>query len=171
VAACRNARRQGASLGETSRQMENTLIEQFGTSRYGAPRRYDTHHRGITALEYGQAVPVLVTTLEQLQQHGADAAVWRRLGRTGEQTLTAALDNPDGDALYRRQAARADADEEQRRAAEREARRPVCKRCGAKFLPQRVCLRAGDRPPRPWPRLRPPDQTSAGCRSPADRSP
>ncbi|WP_245877424.1 hypothetical protein [Streptomyces glaucescens] len=100
--------------------MENTLIEQFGTSRYGAPRRYDTHHRGITALEYGQAVPVLVTTLEQLQQHGADAAVWRRLGRTGEQTLTAALDNPDGDALYRRQAARADADEEQRRAAERE---------------------------------------------------
>jgi hypothetical protein len=30
----------------------------------------------------------------------ADAAVWRRLGRTGEQTLTAALDTPDSDALY-----------------------------------------------------------------------
>jgi hypothetical protein len=52
-------------------------------------------------------------------------------------TLTAALDNPDGEALYRRQAARAEAEEEQRRAAEREARRPVCKRCGAKFTDER----------------------------------
>ncbi|MEV5428173.1 PP2C family protein-serine/threonine phosphatase [Streptomyces sp. NPDC052701] len=34
VAACRNARRQGASLTETSRQVEQTLNEQFGTSRY-----------------------------------------------------------------------------------------------------------------------------------------
>jgi hypothetical protein len=41
---------------------------------------------------------------------------------TGEQTLTAALDNPDGDVLYRDQEARADAEEERRRAAEREVR-------------------------------------------------
>ncbi|WP_328764979.1 hypothetical protein [Streptomyces sp. NBC_00272] len=56
--------------------------------------------------------------------------MWRRRGRTGEQLLTAALDNPDGDALYRDQAARADAQEERRRAAEREKQRPVCQRCG-----------------------------------------
>jgi hypothetical protein len=56
---------------------------------------------------------------------------------TGEQTLTADLDNPDGDALYRRQAARAEAEEKQRRAAEREARRPVCKEGGQKFTDQR----------------------------------
>ncbi|MFG2933915.1 hypothetical protein [Streptomyces achromogenes] len=39
-------------------------------------------------------MPVVVTTLEQLTEHGAGAAVWRRLGRTGEQTLTAALEQP-----------------------------------------------------------------------------
>ncbi|MFF3158993.1 hypothetical protein [Streptomyces sp. NPDC057910] len=96
--------------------------------RYWAPHRYESNHRGITALDYGQAVPVVVTTLEQLQEHGADGEVWRRLGRTGEQTLTAALDNPDGDALCRAQAARAD---------EREAQRPVCRRCGQKFTDDR----------------------------------
>ncbi|MFF8279710.1 hypothetical protein ACF05T_26985 [Streptomyces lateritius] len=82
-------------------------------------------------------MPVVVTTLEQLTQHGANAAVWRRLGRTGEQTLTAALDNPDGHALYRAQEARADVADQQRRAAQREAQRPVCERCGEKFTDQR----------------------------------
>ncbi|MEU1357413.1 replication-relaxation family protein [Streptomyces cinnamoneus] len=122
----------------TAAKVANTVavLEEAGR-RYWAPRRYDTYHRGITARDYGQAVPVLVTTLEQLQEHGAGAAVWRRLGRAGEQTLTAALDNPDGDALYRRQAALADAEEERRRVAEREARRPACSRCGAKFTDQR----------------------------------
>ncbi len=78
-----------------------------------------------------------MTTLEQLQELGADGAVWRRLGRTGEQMLTAALDNPDGDALYRAQMARADKRVAQRRADEREAQRPVCSRCGQKFTDER----------------------------------
>ncbi|WP_338059756.1 replication-relaxation family protein [Streptomyces dengpaensis] len=122
----------------TEAKVANTVavLEEAGR-RYWAPRRYDTYHRGITARDYGQAVPVVVTTLEQLQEHGADAAVWRRLGHEGEVTLTAALDNSDGDALYRRQAARADAEEKQRRDAEREAQRPVCTRCGAKFTDER----------------------------------
>jgi len=38
--------------------------------RYWAPR-YETQRRGIMALDYHQAVPVVVTTLEQLQEHGA----------------------------------------------------------------------------------------------------
>ncbi|AYN43394.1 hypothetical protein D9753_00895 [Streptomyces dangxiongensis] len=63
--------------------------------------------------------------------------MWRRRGRTGEQTLTAAPDNPDGEDLYRSRATRADAEEEHRRAAEREARRPVCTRCGEEFTDQR----------------------------------
>ncbi|WP_331728628.1 hypothetical protein [Streptomyces sp. NBC_00158] len=82
-------------------------------------------------------MPVVVTTLEQLQEHGADGPVWRRLGRKSEQTLTAALDNPDGDALYRDQMARADERAAQRRVAEREAQRPVCSRCGQKFTEDR----------------------------------
>ncbi|MGK5498504.1 hypothetical protein [Streptomyces sp. URMC 125] len=126
----------------TAAKVANTVavLESAGR-RSWAPRRYDTYHRGITARDYGQAVPVLVTTLEQMKEHGADAAVWRRLGQTGEQTLTAALDNPDGDALYRHRAARADAEDERRRAAEREARRPVCTRCGSVEL----CRRPGGR--------------------------
>ncbi|MFJ4767497.1 hypothetical protein ACIP88_00040 [Streptomyces uncialis] len=82
-------------------------------------------------------MPVVVTTLEQLAEHGAGAAVWRRMGRTGEQTLKAALDNPDGDILYRDQEARAATEDKRRRAAEREAERPVCNRCGAKFTDER----------------------------------
>ncbi|MGW5852519.1 replication-relaxation family protein [Streptomyces sp. NPDC055254] len=122
----------------TEAKVDNTVavLEEAGR-RYWAPRRYESYHRGITALDYGQAVPVVVTTLEQLQEHGADGEVWRRLGRTGEQTLTAALDNPDGDALYRAQAARADERAARRRAAEREAQRPVCSRCGQKFIDDR----------------------------------
>ncbi|WP_327207234.1 hypothetical protein OG336_00150 [[Kitasatospora] papulosa] len=79
--------------------------------------------------------------------------MWRWLGRAGEQTLTDALDNPDGDALYRVQEARADAADKQRRAAEREAQRPACTRCGGKFTDERweeitvhrTAVRAGDK--------------------------
>ncbi|MGA4960400.1 replication-relaxation family protein [Streptomyces lavendulocolor] len=129
-----------------------TVLEEAGR-RYWAPHRYDTlYEKAVTAWDYRQAVPVVVTTLEQLTEHGADAAVWRRLGRTGEQTLTDALDNPDGEDLYRRQYARAEAEGERRRAAEREARRPVCTRCRRKFTDERweeitvhrTAVRAGD---------------------------
>ncbi|MFJ7593328.1 replication-relaxation family protein [Streptomyces sp. NPDC097617] len=81
----------------TEAKVANTIavLEEAGRD-YWAPRRYRSlYQEAITAKDYGRAVPVVVTTLEQLQEHGADAAVWRRLGRTGEQTLTAALDNPD----------------------------------------------------------------------------
>jgi hypothetical protein len=139
----------------TEAKVSNTVavLEEAGR-RYWAPRRYDTlYPKAVTARDYRQAVPVVVTTLEQLQEHGAGAAVWRRLGRTGEQTLTDALDNPDGHALYLDQEARADAADQQRRAAQREAQRPVCKRCGGKFTDERweeitmhrTAVRAGDK--------------------------
>ncbi|MFF9556262.1 hypothetical protein ACF1DY_10625 [Streptomyces albus] len=123
----------------TEAKAANTVaVPEEAGRRYWAPRRYDTlHPKAVTAQDHRQAVPAIVTTLEQLQQHGAGAAVRRRLGRTGKQTLTAALDNPDGEALYRRQYARADAEDKRRRAAQREAQRPVCKRCGRKFTDQR----------------------------------
>ncbi|MFJ7201730.1 MULTISPECIES: hypothetical protein [unclassified Streptomyces] len=129
------------------------MLEEAGR-RYWAPRRYDSlYSKAVTARDYRQAVPVVVTTLEQLQEHGADAAVGRRLGRAGEQTLSAALDNPDGHALHRDQEARAGAADQQRRAAQREAERPVCKRCGRKFSDERseeitvhrTAVRAGDK--------------------------
>ncbi|MFC7795367.1 hypothetical protein [Streptomyces cinereoruber] len=123
----------------TEAKVVNTVavLEEAGR-RYWAPRRYGTlYEKAITARDYRQAVPVVVTTLEQLQEHGAGAAVWRRLGRKDEQSLTDALDNPDGHALYHRQYTRAEAEDERRRAVEREARRPVCTRCGKKFTDER----------------------------------
>ncbi|MEU3603671.1 replication-relaxation family protein [Streptomyces sp. NPDC006798] len=139
----------------TEAKVDNTVtvLEEYGR-RHWMPSRYGSLYRdAITALDYHQAVPVLVTTLEKLQEHGADAAVWRRLGRDGEQTLTDALDNPDGHALYRAQEARAEAEDERRRAAQREKERPVCSRCGWKFTDgrweevtvHRTAVRAGDR--------------------------
>ncbi|MFD7498281.1 hypothetical protein ACFV8T_39215 [Streptomyces sp. NPDC059832] len=139
----------------TEAKVDNTVavLEEAGR-RYWAPRRYDTlYPKAVTARDYRQAVPVVITTLEQLQEHGAGAAVWRRLGRTGDQTLTDALDNPDGHALYRAQEARADAADQRRRAAQREAQRPVCARCGRKFSDERweeitvhrTAVRAGDK--------------------------
>ncbi|WP_243769458.1 hypothetical protein [Streptomyces cyanogenus] len=65
-------------------KVDNTvqILEEAGR-RYWAPCRYRSLYReAITAKDYGQAVPVVVTMLEQLQEHGADAAVWRRLSRT-----------------------------------------------------------------------------------------
>ncbi|MEU8717909.1 hypothetical protein [Streptomyces sp. NPDC048663] len=139
----------------TTAKVDNAVAVLWEAGRrYWAPRRYDSlYEKAITARDYRQAVPVVVTTLEQLQEHGADAAVWRRLGRDGEQTLTAALDNPDGHALYRAQEARADTEDKERRAAQREAERPVCTRCGRKFTDERweeitmhrTAIRAGDK--------------------------
>lgn len=63
-------------------KVDNTVKVLEGAGRrYWAPRRYESYYReAITAKDYSQAVPVVFTTLEQLQDHGADAAVWRRLG-------------------------------------------------------------------------------------------
>ncbi|RAJ76917.1 MULTISPECIES: hypothetical protein [unclassified Streptomyces] len=138
----------------TAAKIANTVAVLTEAGRRSwAPRRYDSlYAKAVTALDYRQAVPV-VTTLEQLTEHGAGAAVWRRLGRDGAQTLTAELDNPEGHALYRAQEARAEAEDKRRRAAEREAQRPVCSRCGRKFSDERweeitvhrTAVRAGDK--------------------------
>ncbi|GGU67230.1 hypothetical protein GCM10010274_64650 [Streptomyces lavendofoliae] len=94
---------------------------------------------GITAVDYHQAVPVVVTELERItaDPDGAAGKVWRRLGRNEWQTLTEALDNPDGDRLYVVQAEQARKRQKEREAAAREAQRPVCRRCGAKFTDDR----------------------------------
>ncbi|MDN3027916.1 PP2C family protein-serine/threonine phosphatase [Streptomyces sp. S.PB5] len=62
VSACRNARRQGASLEETSRHVEATLIEQFGTSRYvtGILADLDLVTGRLTWINRGHHLPVLI---------------------------------------------------------------------------------------------------------------
>lgn len=62
VAACRNARRQGADLAGTSRKVERTLIEQFDTDRYvtGVLADLDLETGYLSWVNRGHPLPVLV---------------------------------------------------------------------------------------------------------------
>ncbi|MEU0742087.1 PP2C family protein-serine/threonine phosphatase [Streptomyces sp. NPDC006134] len=62
VAACRNARRQGASLTQTSRQVEDVLVQQFGTSRYvtGVLASLDMASGRLTWINRGHHLPLLI---------------------------------------------------------------------------------------------------------------
>ncbi|MGW7256573.1 PP2C family protein-serine/threonine phosphatase [Streptomyces sp. NPDC054834] len=62
VAACRNARRQGADLVAVSQAVENTLIEHFGTTRYVTGILADLHMKTgqLTWINRGHPLPVLL---------------------------------------------------------------------------------------------------------------
>ncbi|WP_055495964.1 PP2C family protein-serine/threonine phosphatase [Streptomyces sp. TP-A0356] len=62
VAACRNARRQGASLAETSEQVEQALLQQFSTSRYvtGILAGLDMASGRLTWINRGHPLPILI---------------------------------------------------------------------------------------------------------------
>ncbi|GGT76208.1 hypothetical protein GCM10010207_86360 [Streptomyces atratus] len=128
--------------GKTKAQRESRIRRlEEAARRYFAGEPYSGRASGITAVDYHQAVPVVVTELERItaDPDGAAGKVWRRLGRDEDewQTLREALDNPDGDRLYTVQRKEAHRRKEEREAAQREAQRPVCTRCGAKFTDDR----------------------------------
>ncbi|WP_371095120.1 replication-relaxation family protein [Streptomyces sanglieri] len=126
--------------GKTDAQRESRIRRLEKAARtYFAGEPYPGRGAGITAVDYHQAVPVVVTELERITADPAGAAgnVWRRLGRDEWQTLTEALDNPDGDRLHVVQAAQARKRQKEREAAAREAQRPLCRRCGEKFTDDR----------------------------------
>ncbi|WP_327072117.1 hypothetical protein OG196_00265 [Kitasatospora purpeofusca] len=74
---------------------------------------------GVTARYYHQALPVVATTLSHLRRFGADGEVWVRFGRPGWHTLADALDNEDGDQLFRRELVVLRRQRQQREEAER----------------------------------------------------
>ncbi|MER6345339.1 replication-relaxation family protein [Streptomyces sp. NPDC001595] len=96
---------------------------------------------------YEGKLPIVVTGMKQLQEHGPAGAVFRRFGRPHKQTLLEAIGNPRREAADARQRAEYAArqrehQEELRRIAaqhraEREARRPVCADCGTRFTDER----------------------------------
>ncbi|MDH6711344.1 hypothetical protein P3T27_008102 [Kitasatospora sp. MAA19] len=102
-----------------------------GSAAYWSPRPYP--FAGVTAGNYHLALSVVATTLQLLDTHGAGAPVWHRFGRRGWHTLTAALDNPDGDRVLAVECQAAAASRRAREQAEREASRPACTRCSAKL--------------------------------------
>ncbi|MFH8295425.1 replication-relaxation family protein [Streptomyces sp. NPDC018059] len=96
---------------------------------------------------YDGKLPIVVTGMKQLKEHGPAGAVFRRFGRPYNQTLLEAIGNPRREAYDARKQAEYEAREreykeqlhraaEQKR-AEREARRPVCAGCGARFTDER----------------------------------
>ncbi|MFF4934902.1 hypothetical protein ACFY2H_39510 [Streptomyces griseofuscus] len=96
---------------------------------------------------YDGTLPIVVTGMKQLKEHGPAGAVFRRFGRPHNQTLLEAIGNPRREAHDARrqteyEARQREHQEELRRIAaqhraEREASRPVCAGCGARFTDER----------------------------------
>ncbi|MEV0982657.1 replication-relaxation family protein [Streptomyces sp. NPDC049915] len=89
---------------------------------------------------YDRCIPIVVTTLEELREHGPAGPAFWRFGRDHRQPLLDAIGNGRRDAYLarRHQAARqGQRRRAEREAAQREARRPVCKDCGQKFTDNR----------------------------------
>lgn len=156
--------------GKTAAQRESRMqrLEQAARAYFAG-----TPHpgAGFTSVDYHQAVPVVVTELERITADPAGAAgpVWRRLGRDEWQTLSEALDNPDGERLYRVELQEARRQQAEREAAHREAQRPVCTRCGAKFTDERWQRVKRSSWPGEWDRLCGPCATEAADRAEAER--
>ncbi|MFJ5851148.1 hypothetical protein [Streptomyces sp. NPDC092903] len=89
---------------------------------------------------YDGCIPIVATTLERLREHGPAGPGFWRYGRDRLEPLQDAIGNRRRDTYLarRRQAAREEERRrEEERVAEREARRPVCADCGAKFTDER----------------------------------
>lgn len=108
---------------------------------------------------YDGRIPIAVTTLEWLREHGPAGPAFWRFGRDHREPLLDAIGNPRRDAALARhhQAAwEAQQRREAQEAAEREAWRPVCTDCGNKLSDDRwtaVGLRDWDRPRESHPHL------------------
>ncbi|MEU1010996.1 hypothetical protein [Streptomyces sp. NPDC005890] len=122
----------------------NTVIAQ--------PAELTERHWKGTAYEggfhmYDGKLPIVVTGMKHLKEHGPAGAVLRRFGRPHNQTLPEAIGNPRREAHdARKQAEYATREWEykeqlrrvaQERAAEQEARRPMCVGCGTRFTGER----------------------------------
>ncbi|MGW6739295.1 replication-relaxation family protein [Streptomyces sp. NPDC055025] len=157
--------------GKTAAQRESRMrrLEQAARAYFGG-----TRHRGeaFTAVDYHRAVPVVVTELERITADPAGAAgpVWRRLGHDEWQTLSEALDNPDGDRLYKVQLGEARRRQAEREAAHREAQRPVCTQCGTKFTDERWQETKGFSWPGEWDWLCGPCSKESADRAQAERA-
>ncbi|MFE3687793.1 replication-relaxation family protein [Streptomyces sp. NPDC059095] len=120
-----------AQRASRMRRLEKTARRYFAGAPYAGAQ--------FTAVDYHQAVPVVVTELERItaDPEGAAGKVWRRLGREEWQTLNEALDNPDGERLYAVEVEQSRKRQAERQAVEREAQRPVCTQCATKFSDER----------------------------------
>ncbi|MFD9360045.1 replication-relaxation family protein [Streptomyces sp. NPDC060031] len=95
--------------------------------------------------DYDGRIPIIATGLTKLREHGPHGPVFLRFGRDHMEPLWAAVGNPRREAAearardetrraqeeYRAKLRRAASEQATKKAAEREAHRPVCAGCGA----------------------------------------
>ncbi|MFB7896005.1 replication-relaxation family protein [Streptomyces xiamenensis] len=82
-----------AGSGPRGLSQRMTAIENMTRAYWmGQPRQ----SWGPGHIDYTDTVPVIATTITRLEDHGPLGDSWRRFGRQQWQSLTKALDNPDG---------------------------------------------------------------------------
>ncbi|WP_406203244.1 replication-relaxation family protein [Streptomyces decoyicus] len=126
---------------------------EFDTS-YGSDER-----DGYT--DYTDAVPILVTTLDRLREHGPLGPVWSRFGHPTRQTLSDALDNPDDERAFGRRQRRRDQLSEQQREQEEQRRERERQEERERWAAQEAAAEAA----------REPDPVCQECHGPLESSP
>lgn len=132
-------------IGERNPDRTVPRLQELTRHLWQGERQRGGHHL------YDQKIPIIAVVLPNLRTYGPTGAVFRRFGRDRMQPLLEALGNPRRDAADAREQEESKAqqaahqarlqrvaeEEAAEKAAVREARRPVCTECGAKFTDER----------------------------------
>ncbi|MFE1735108.1 replication-relaxation family protein [Streptomyces bacillaris] len=132
-------------IGERNPNLTVPRLQELTRHLWQGERQRGGHHL------YDRKIPIIAVGLNQLREHGPAGPVFARFGRSGPQTLLEAIGNPRREAAdarehekakaraaaYQAELRRAAQEQAAKQAAEREARRPVCTGCGAKFTDAR----------------------------------
>ncbi|MFI2292944.1 replication-relaxation family protein [Streptomyces niveus] len=129
------------------RNPNNTIPRLIDLTRHlwAGQRQKGGHHH------YDGKIPIIATGLRNLREHGPAGPAFLRFGRDHMQPLLEAVGNPRRETAdarareetrraqqeYKAQVRRAAEEQAAKKAAEREARRPACAVCGAKFTDER----------------------------------
>ncbi|MFD5934133.1 replication-relaxation family protein [Streptomyces sp. NPDC060333] len=132
-----------AAMETRIREAERLSVQEWRGHWHTAGTHSDGTKDGYR--DYTGVVPVIVTVLDLLEEHGPHGPIWRRYGRRIHETLADALANPDDYHAYSvREEKRRAADEAERQREEREhqeerQRRDAaagrCRECGRKVYP------------------------------------
>ncbi|MFF7705402.1 hypothetical protein [Streptomyces lydicus] len=111
--------------------------------------------------DYADAVPILVTTLDRLREHGPLGPVWFRFGHPTWQSLADALDHPDDERAFKARQRRRDQLRKQQ--LEQEEQQRECERQEAReqWAAQEAAVEAA----------REPDPVCQECHGPLESSP
>ncbi|SOE09036.1 hypothetical protein SAMN06272775_7158 [Streptomyces sp. 2323.1] len=111
--------------------------------------------------DYTDAVPILVTTLDRLREHGPLGPVWLRFGHSTWQPLSEALDNPDGERAFTRRQRQRDQLRKQQREQEEQQRERERQEARERWAAQEAAAEAA----------REPDPVCQECHGPLESSP